>query len=225
MYKKALSMLAMVNLILVLGFVCVRTAEAARLASQPVKQLRLELAELEKKAAEMEAKAQEAEPADSGYESSGLGIADVAVSGQRVVDYQIVEHNKPLYDMDDTELEVLLRIVEAEAGCEDEEGRLLVANVILNRMNSDLFPGTVKEVVFQQENGVYQFSPIANGSYNRVKVSEGTISAVGRALMGEDVSEGALYFVARKYTDSEKIKWFDNHLTFLFQYGGHEFFK
>ena len=39
------------------------------------------------------------------------------------------------------ELEVLLKIVEAEAGCEDEEGKLLVANVILNRLNSDKFSG------------------------------------------------------------------------------------
>mgnify|MGYP006922422030 CR=1 FL=1 len=33
---------------------------------------------------------------------------------------------------------VLLRIVEAEAGNEDEDGKLLVANVVLNRMDSEL---------------------------------------------------------------------------------------
>ena len=52
---------------------------------------------------------------------------------------------------------MLLRIVEAEAGNEDEDGKLLVANVVLNRLNSEQFPNTVREVVFQQEKGVSQF--------------------------------------------------------------------
>ena len=84
---------------------------------------------------------------------------------------------------------------------------------------------TIREVVFQQTNGVTQFSPVANGSYARVSISEETVSAVGRALRGEDLSEGALYFAARKYADNQKMRWFDENLTFLFQHGGHEFFK
>ena len=40
---------------------------------------------------------------------------------------------------------------------------------------------------------------------------------------GEDISQGALYFAARKYADSEKMRWFDEKLQFLFQHGGHEF--
>ena len=123
------------------------------------------------------------------------------------------------------ELEVLLKIVEAEAGCEDEEGKLLVANVILNRLNSDKFPDSVSEIVFQQENGITQFSPVSDGSYNRVQISEETVRAVGRALDGEDISEGALYFAARDYADSKRMRWFDEKLTLLFRHGGHEFFK
>lgn len=225
MYKKAMSLLLVGNLVFILGFVCVREAEAAKYASQPVAMLHLELEELEEKARERESRSDtEVSAYGQDGESRGLGIADVAVSGQRVVDYQVVEQ-KLLYDLDDSELEVLLRIVEAEAGCEDEDGKLLVANVVLNRVNHDKFPGTVTEVVFQQENGVTQFSPVSNGSYYRVQVSEETVNAVGRALMGEDISDGALYFAARKYADSEKMKWFDDNLTFLFQHGGHEFFK
>ena len=132
---------------------------------------------------------------------------------------------EPGYCLSDEDMEALLRIVEAEAGCEDEEGKLLVANVVLNRVNHKSFPDTVTEVILQKENGVTQFSPVANGRYYRVEVSEETISAVGRALTGEDISEGALYFAARKYADSDKMKWFDENLTFLFSHGGHEFFK
>ena len=128
-------------------------------------------------------------------------------------------------EIPDAELEVLLRIVESEAGCEDEEGKLLVANVVLNRVKNDAFPDTVSEVVFQQDHGVTQFSPIADGSYHRVKISEETISAVSRALSGEDISKGALYFAAREYADSSQMKWFDTNLEFLFRHGGHEFFR
>lgn len=236
MYKKAMSLLLAGNLVFVLGFVCVREAEAARMGTEPAAMLRLW--ELEEKADAREKTGAERENfagRDAGQdgmrnagnttgEHSGMGIADVAVSGQRVVDYRLVEQ-KHLYELEDAELDVLLRIVEAEAGSEDEEGKLLVANVVLNRLNSEKFPKTVTEVVFQQSNGVTQFSPVSNGSYYKVQVSEETVRAVERALGGEDISEGALYFAARKYADSEKMKWFDSNLTFLFQHGGHEFFK
>lgn len=221
MYKKALSLLLMGNLIVFMGFVCVKKINDAELAAQPVRQLKLELEELEEKAREREMLLSEEMPENV---SGGLGIADVAVSGQRVVDYSLIEHGCR-YFLSDEDMEALLRIVEAEAGCEDEDGKLLVANVVLNRVNNDSFPETVTEVVFQRENGVTQFSPVANGRYYTVEISESTISAVGRALTGEDISDGALYFAARKYADSDKMKWFDDNLTFLFSYGGHEFFK
>lgn len=220
MYKKALSLLLLGNLIVLLGLICVKEIAEAELVSCPAGQLKLELEALEEKARRRETALSEA----SGDASIGLGIADVAVSGQRVVDYSLIEQSN-LYCLTEEEVEVLLRIVEAEAGCEDEDGRLLVANVVLNRVNSENFPETVTEVVFQKENGVTQFSPVANGRYYSVEISETTVDAVERALNGEDISEGALYFAARKYADSSKMKWFDDNLTFLFTHGGHEFFK
>lgn len=221
MYKKALSLLLLGNLIVFMGFFCVKKVGETKLAFQPVRQLKLELEELEAKATEREEASLE-ETAGNAY--MGLGVADSAVSGQRVVDYHMME-KEPGYCLSDEDMEALLRIVEAEAGCEDVEGKLLVANVVLNRVNHKSFPDTVTEVILQKENGVTQFSPVANGRYYRVEVSEETISAVGRALTGEDISEGALYFAARKYADSDKMKWFDENLTFLFSHGGHEFFK
>lgn len=157
-------------------------------------------------------------------ESMMMGIASRTSSGQRVVDCSELQRESK-YQLEQADLEVLLRIVEAEAGCEDEDGKLLVANVILNRLNSDRFPDTVTEIVFQRENGVSQFSPTVDGSYNKVQISEETVNAVGRALAGEDISQGALYFAARKYADSESMRWFDEKLTLLFRHGGHEFFS
>ncbi len=120
--------------------------------------------------------------------------------------------------------ETLLRIVQAEAGNEDIKGRILVANVVLNRVSDERFPDSVQEVVFQRAGGRAQFSPVANGTYYSVVVSEDTQEAVERALAGEDYSEGALYFAARQYAGSSQMRWFDECLTKLFVYGGHEFF-
>ena len=118
----------------------------------------------------------------------------------------------------------MLKIVQAEAGNEDEKGKMLVAGVVMNRVENSRFPDSVEEVVFQHEDGVYQFSPVSNGTYYNVKVTEETRKAVDRVLSGEDITQGALYFAARKYADESKMEWFDRNLTRLFEYGGHEFF-
>ena len=144
-------------------------------------------------------------------------------SGQRVVDFEVLEQTKK-YQLSDKDYDALLRIVEAEAGGEDQDGKLLVANVVLNRVNNDLFPDTVLEVVMQKEQGIAQFSPTVDGRYTNVCVSDDTVAAVERALYGEDISRGALYFCAREKADSDKLKWFDRKLTRLFSYGHHEFF-
>ncbi len=95
----------------------------------------------------------------------------------------------------------------------------------MNRVESSRFPDTVKGVVFQKSGGLYQFSPVANGSYYKVSVSEKTREAVEKVLRGEDDSQGALYFVNRKAAKSEYMSWFDTKCTPLFSYGRHEFFS
>ncbi len=127
--------------------------------------------------------------------------------------------------VNDKEKEILYRIVEAEAGGEDISGKMLVANVVLNRVKSERFPNTVKEVVFAHSGSSYQFSPVSDGRYYSVKVSKETKDAVNRAILGEDNSKGAEYFMCRSKSDTDNLKWFDNSLKFLFKYGSHEFFK
>ena len=225
MYKKAIGLLVLGNLIYLMGLMCVRGVETLKPPTQPASQIRLELTDFETELVVEQSAVDEAVPMDDFSSELGIGIMELAVSGQRVVDYDLMIHPEFVYELSEEDLEALLRIVEAEAGSEDEDGRLLVANVVLNRVNSEDFPTTVKEVVFQQSEGVTQFSPVASGRYYTVEISEETIAAVGRALTGEDISQGALYFASRKYANSEKMRWFDTKLTFLFEHGGHEFFK
>lgn len=205
-YKKNITILLLCNVILAVSCFNLKGLEINRIASTPAFQLRF---------------MEECASLDA---SSFMGMIEEASSGQRVVDYNVLER-KAKYSISQEDYEVLLRIVEAEAGCEDMKGKMLVAGVVMNRVESDRFPDTVKEVVFQRENGVAQFSPISDGRYYQVEVTDDTREAVKRVLYGEDITEGALYFAARKHADPERMKWFDESLTLLFAYGGHEFFS
>lgn len=136
------------------------------------------------------------------------------------------EKNQVKIHLNEQDKNVLIRIVEAEATGEDIRGKMLVANVVLNRVNNkNEFPNNVTDVVFDHSTGVYQFSPIQDGRYWSVDITEETREAVDRVLRGEDLSQGALYFMARKYADPDNVIWFDNSLTWLFAYGEHEFYR
>lgn len=131
----------------------------------------------------------------------------------------IVTYHDRKFAITDDEYQVLLKIVEAEAPCEDVEGRILVANVVLNRMENG-FGNTISDVVFAR----HQFEPISNGTFFRVTPSALTIEAVERAIRGEDISQGALYFMSRVKASNYGVYWFDTHLEYLFTHGGHEFY-
>ena len=127
-------------------------------------------------------------------------------------------------NLSDSEITVLERIVEAEATDEDIYGKMLVANVVINRVHSKYFANSVTDVVFQKIGGSVQFSPISDGRYYSVRISDSTREAVSRVLEGEDYSKGALYFFERARTTSSKASWFDRNLKYLLKYGCHEFY-
>ena len=124
------------------------------------------------------------------------------------------------FSLEDQEYQVLLKIVEAEAGCEDTEGRMLVANVVMNRVRNGYFPNTVTEVVYQRQDGTAQFSPVSDGRINTVNVSQGTIDAVARVMNGEDISQGALFFRSVR----SRSGWFDQKLSRVLEHGNHIFY-
>ncbi len=206
MYRKYITCFFLAGMTIRSSWLCVRELKIDRISAKPA--FRMEYLDTS-----MEEDKQ-----------SFVEMLESVSSGQRVVDYEVLEQTKK-YQLSDKDYEALLRIVEAEAGGEDQDGKLLVANVVLNRVNSELFPDTVYQVVMQKEQGIAQFSPTVDGRYQNVRVSEDTVAAVERALYGEDISQGALYFCAREKADSDKLKWFDKKLTRLFSYGHHEFFQ
>jgi N-acetylmuramoyl-L-alanine amidase len=104
------------------------------------------------------------------------------------------------------EKDLLARLVHAEAKGEPYEGKVAVATVVLNRVDSDVFPDTIKEVVTETSSGgVYQFSPVKNGEINK-KADEEAIKAVEEAIAFRGDGKNSLYFFNPDKTSDEWIR-------------------
>lgn len=93
-------------------------------------------------------------------------------------------------------LELLAICVEAEAGNQGIEGKRMVADVILNRVDDKDWPNTIEEVIKQP----YQFSSYWDGAMDRIKdIPEETYKAV-RMELEERGWPGIYYFTAGNYS-------------------------
>lgn len=90
----------------------------------------------------------------------------------------------------DKEVELLARVISAEARGENLEGQIAVGAVILNRVKDPRFPNSITEVIFQKG----QFEVVSNGTYLTVPVTEQARIAAREALRGRDPTNGALFF-------------------------------
>lgn len=126
-------------------------------------------------------------------------------------------HNtKTIYDVySDSELDLLFRIVQAEAG--DEYGfieKTNVVSVIFNRCQSE--NKTLTEILTAKS----QFSPYSNGSYKTVIIDEKTILACEFVFMFGDTTDGCVAFKSRELDSNTWYGW-----TKLFSDNAHCFYK
>lgn len=89
---------------------------------------------------------------------------------------------------EDDDLELMAACVEAEAGNQSLYGKRLVADVILNRVDSEVFPDTISGVISQPG----QFSVYSNGRLDKAEPSEETYEAIYMEL--EERSYPSLMF-------------------------------
>lgn len=124
------------------------------------------------------------------------------------------------WDYEDSYLLAKIAMAEAE-GC-NIQTKTLVIMTVLNRVWSDEFPDTIEDVIFQEYNGVYQFTPIANGRWDRVEPNDDCWEAVQVVMEAVyDYSGGALYF--ESCTDEDN--WHSRNLEFLYESDGLRFYK
>ena len=113
----------------------------------------------------------------------------------------------------------LSRIVYSEAGGEPLEGQIAVAQVVINRKASYLWPNTIYGVIFDDRAGV-QFSPTANGTIYQEPSAEAVIAAK-LALDGADVVEDCCYFLNPDISDDG---WFERNCEYYATIGSHKFY-
>lgn len=125
---------------------------------------------------------------------------------------------KTIYNLKNDDTYLLAKLAMAEAEGEDTEGKALVIRTVLNRMESEAFPDSVSEVIYQED----AFTPIRNGRFKRVEPDANCWAAVELVIeQGWDKSQGALYF-ERNTTEST---WHTRNLKKLFVHGNHTFYK
>jgi len=91
--------------------------------------------------------------------------------------------------LDTINIDLLAQAIYAEARGESFQGQIAVGAVIVNRMKSNQFPNTIKDVLYQYN----QFRIIDNGQINNTP-NQIAYQAAQRAVDGEDPSQGALFF-------------------------------
>lgn len=87
------------------------------------------------------------------------------------------------------DVDLLARLISAEARGEPYEGQVAVGAVVLNRVKHPSFPNTISGVIYQHE----AFTCVYDGQFEQ-PVAESAYRAARDALNGWDPSYGAIYY-------------------------------
>lgn len=169
------------------------------------------LQEEARKAADVSDSVKESTQTSSSNKETQGNTNNLSHDSSKVVD------NKPTKNYSDEDLKLLACLVHAESGNQSYDGKLAVANVVLNRVKSSKFPDTIKNVIY--ESG--QFTVASSGSlqkqldnYSNFTTTSQRLSidAAKSALEGLNNIGDCLYFNryteerANNHTDSIRIQ-------------------
>lgn len=110
--------------------------------------------------------------------------------------------------VDQWEVELIAQVTMAEAESETDIGRRLVIDTILNRVDSELFPDNIYDVIYQAD----QFSCMWDGRFYDVWPDE-DVQELVREELGDRLNEDVLFY---------RTEYF-GYGTPLFQEGNHFF--
>lgn len=130
---------------------------------------------------------------------------------------EMLVHGEAYYKADDVYW--LSRIISAEAGAEPMSGKIMVGNVIQNRVASREFPNNLYDVIFDRKWGV-QFTPTANGMIYNAPTAD-SIVAAKLCLEGYSLSNTALYFLNPTLATNF---WVPANRPYLTTIGSHDFY-
>lgn len=126
-----------------------------------------------------------------GPEAESVPVVTALWEPESISDHDLLslEPQQPHVPCSDEEFELLVRVINAEAYGEPQDGRIAVGNVVVNRVLNPKFPNTIREVLLAPG----QFRVFDNGHVNR-SIRPEAYEAAREALYGADRSLGALFF-------------------------------
>lgn len=124
--------------------------------------------------------------------------------------YILPEEPEPEPEITD-EIRLLALLTEAEAEGEPESGKRLVIDTVLNRCESDEWPDTITNVIYQKG----QYAVIANGRIWRVPLTDENLALVLQEM--QDRYNKEVIFFRTKHYHAARVS--------LFQVGHHYFSK
>jgi N-acetylmuramoyl-L-alanine amidase len=154
-------------------------------------------------------------------EKHGVSVTNLQIANQRSGAHLVAGESIQIPDsLTQAEKELLAKLVHAEAQGEPYAGKVAVATVVLNRVDADEFPNTVRGVIYEKVAGHYAFSPVLDGSINEGYTEE-EMRAVEEAIAFRGQGNGSLYFYNPKTATSDWVFSRDTILTI----GDHRFAK
>ena len=115
------------------------------------------------------------------------------------------------------EAEMLMKLAQCEAGgCVSSQYHEMM--VVVNRLKSDAFPNTVKEVIYQEG----QFSVVSEGKFAKAEPTLESHLALAMVERGIDWSEGAIWVEA---SSNSSDSWHSQNKEFLYELYGQRYYK
>jgi N-acetylmuramoyl-L-alanine amidase len=140
------------------------------------------------------------------------------INAQEIMDELVTESQEERikgFEITYDEAQMLMKIAMAEAESDGIRGKAMVMAVVLNRVEDDRFPDSIEEVIFQE----HQFSPIADGRYEKAQPDVECHLALAEIERGEYDTVDALYF------ENASQSWQASNCEYLGTVGHHRFYK
>ncbi|MBQ2945389.1 MAG: cell wall hydrolase [Clostridia bacterium] len=149
------------------------------------------------------------------YQKDNGLVAD-GIAGKKTLASLGIKESEKNNPNRDKNLELLARVISAEARGEPYEGQVAVGAVVLNRVKHPSFPNTVAGVIYQKG----AFDTVADGQIN-LEPTDSAYRAAQDAMAGADPTGGCIYFYDPRYTSNKYML----SLAISYRVGNHVFSK
>ena len=128
--------------------------------------------------------------------NQNIEYVDTTPMLQKSEPVEVIQYKTNVKEEYSEDIKLIALVVIAEAEGESEEGKRLVIDTILNRVDSEYFPDTVYDVIYQPN----QFTSMWNGRVDRCKSTDEVCALVAEELELR-TNTSVIFFTAGQYSE------------------------